>query len=102
MENETFIKPMYKCALCDSVYESVVERVKCEQTCLKKKEEEEKKAAAEKKATEKKLRKEAVDEAVANAFRLINAYTEDYGSYEYDKNIVKNCVWPSRIWHYFG
>lgn len=102
MENETYVKPMFKCALCDSVYKTVPERVRCEQNCLKKKEEEEKRAAAEKKAAEKKLRKEAVDEAVANAFRLVNAYTEDYGSYEYDTNIVKDCVWPSKIWHYFG
>lgn len=102
MENKTYAKPMYKCALCDSIYESVEGRVKCEQSCLKKKAEEEKRLAAEKKAAEKKIRKEAVDEAVANAFRLINAYTNDYGSYEYDSDTVKDCIWPSRIWHYFG
>jgi hypothetical protein len=90
------------CAICGKEHESVLERAKCEIECAKKKEESEKRAAAEKKVAEKKLRKEAVDEAVANAFRLINAYTDDYGSYEYDTNIIKECVWPSRIWHYFG
>ena len=102
MENKTYTKPMYKCAICDSIYENIAERVKCEQSCLKKKQEEEKKAATEKKMAEKKIRKEAVDEAVANAFRLVNAYMKDYGSYEYDRNVVEDCVWPSRIWHYFG
>lgn len=102
MENVTYAKPMYKCAICDSVYENIAERTRCEQSCLKKKAEEEKRIAAEKKAAEKKIRKEAVDEAVMNAFRLINAYTNDYGSYEYDADTVKDCIWPSRIWHYFG
>lgn len=102
MENKTYAKPMYKCALCDSVYESVIERMKCEQACLKKKEEEEKKAAAEKKLAEKKMRKEAVDEAVANAFRLTSAFIKDYGAYEYGDDIVKDSILPNRIWHYFG
>ena len=93
---------IFTCALCGKEYNSILDRATCEINCAKKKEEEEKKAAAEKRAAEKKLRKEAVDEAVANAFRLVNAYTEDYGSYEYDTNIVKDCVWPSKIWHYFG
>ena len=102
MENKTYAKPMYKCALCDSVYENVAERMQCEQTCLKKKEEEEKKAAAEKKLAEKKMRKEAADEAVMNAFRLVSAFIKDYGSYEYGDDIVKDFTLPSRIWHYFG
>lgn len=102
MENKTYAKPMYKCALCDSVYESVAERTKCETACIKKKEEEEKKAAAEKKLAEKKMRKEAVDEAVTNAFRLVRAYMRDYGSYDYDEESVQDCIWPSKIWHYFG
>ena len=102
MENKTYAKPMYKCALCDSVYESVVERAKCETLCIKKKEEEEKKAAAEKKLAEKKMRKEAVDEAVTNACRLTRAYIYDYGSYDYEGESAQDCIWPSKIWHYFG
>ena len=102
MENKTYAKPMYKCALCDSIYESVIERAQCEMACIKKKEEEEKKAAAEKKVAEKKLRKEAVDEAVMNAFRLANAYAEDYGTYEFEPDSVNGYIWPNKIWHYFG
>ena len=62
----------------------------------------EKKAAAEKKLAEKKMRKEAVDEAVANAFRLARAYIRDYGSYDYEGETDRDCIWPSKIWHYFG
>lgn len=102
MDNKTYAKPMYKCALCDSIYESIEERVHCEQACLKKKHEEEKKAAVERKLAEKKIRKEAVDESVANTFRLVNAYIKDFGSYEYDDVSIDDCIWPSRIWHYFG
>lgn len=92
----------YRCGVCGKCYEDIESRSKCEMSCLKKREEEEKKIAAEKKAAEKKIRKEAVDEAVANAFRLVNAYIEDYGPYEYDTNVLKNHIWPSKIWHYFG
>ena len=98
MKNETYAKPMYKCGICDAVYDSISERSNCEKSCLKNKCEEERQAAAKKKAEEKKMRKEAVDEAVENALRLINAYTSDYGHYEYNEN----CIWPSKIWHYFG
>jgi hypothetical protein len=90
------------CALCGKEYTHVFDRAQCEIECTKKKEEEEKKVAAAKKAAEKKLRKEAVDEAVANTVRLVNAYINDFGSYEYAPNAVKDCIWPSRIWHYFG
>lgn len=95
---------IFTCAICGKEHESILNRAKCEIECTKKKEEEEKKAVAKKKAAEKKIRKEAVDEAVAKTFRLINAYIDDYGSYDYDTNIVKESelVWPSRIWHYFG
>ena len=40
-------KPMYKCAICGEVYDSIAQRMNCEQTCLKKQEEEAKKAAEE-------------------------------------------------------
>ena len=93
---------IFTCALCGKEYDSILERATCEINCTKKKEEEEKKVAAEKKAVEKKLRKEAVDEAVANAVRLVKAYMNDYGSYSYDGETSQDCIWPSRIWHYFG
>ena len=34
-------KPMYKCAICGGVYDSIAQRMNCEQTCFKKQEEEE-------------------------------------------------------------
>lgn len=101
MENEAYVRPVFVCALCDTAYESVVERMQCEQSCLKNKEEEEKRAAAEKKIAEKKLRKDGVDAAIENALRLINAYIEDYGSYEYDQYGTKNHTCHSRTLHYF-
>lgn len=51
-----------------------------------------KKAAeeAERKRTElakaKETRKKEVDDAIAHAFELLNAYTEDYGSYNYEED----------------
>ena len=101
MENQTYAKPMYKCALCDSIYESIEGRAKCEQSCLKKKVDEEKRAAAEKRLAEQKLRKEAVDDAIRRAAKLANDYTKDYGHYEYEGEIVENIFWPNKIWHLF-
>lgn len=92
----------FTCAICGKEHNSILSRATCEIECAKKKEEEEKRAAAEKKIAEKKIRQEAVDEAVSNAFRLINTFIEDYGSYEYSPENTHDYVWPSRIWHYFG
>ena len=102
MENKICAKPMYKCGICSEIYETVQERMNCEMSCVKKQEEAEKKAAAERKLAEKKMRKEAVDEAMANAFRLARAYMYDYGTYEYDEEAIQDLLIPSRIWHYFG
>lgn len=93
---------VFICALCGKEYAHVFDRAQCEIECTKKKAEEEKKAAAEKKMAEKKIRKEAVDEAVINTIRLIRAYMNDFGSYEYKPDNTKDYVWPSKIWHYFG
>ena len=101
-DNKTYKKPTYQCGICGTTHFSVQERMNCEMACVKKQKEEEKKAAAEKKMAEKKMRKEEVDEAVANAFRLTSAFIKDYGAYEYGDDIVKDSILPSRIWHYFG
>lgn len=95
-------QPQYRCAICDQEYDTIAKRTNCEQACLKKQAEEEKRAAAEKKKAEQKIRKEAVDEAVATAVRLMASYMQDYGSYEYDENNGGIPMWPSKIWHYFG
>ena len=101
-EKNVYCKPAYKCGICGKKHDNVISRANCELACHKKKEEDEKRAAAEKKLAEKKLRKEAVDEAVMNAFRLTSAFIKDYGSYEYGEDIVQDCILPNRIWHYFG
>lgn len=93
---------IFICAICGKEYNSILNRAQCEINCTKKIEEEEKRVAAEKKVAEKKMRREAVDEAMANAFRLAKAYIKDYGSYSYDGEANSDCIWPSKIWHYFG
>ena len=102
MENNMYTKPMYKCAVCDSVYESISERMKCEQTCLKRQEEEAKKAAELKKQQEHAARKADADAKVKAALEAVNAYTKDYGFYTYGGD-VSNMIdaFPSKLLHYF-
>lgn len=100
MENK---KPMYNCGICGEVYDSIPERVKCEQACLKKQEEEAKKAAEAKKNAEKNVRKKEVMAAIENANELLRDFVKDYGSYElyYDVNNVNDekWFWPSKLLH---
>lgn len=83
MENQIYNKPMYKCGICGEVYDSIPERMNCEQKCLKKQEEEIKKAAEAKKKEEQNKRKNEVDKAFENAYKLKDAYVNDYGYYFY-------------------
>lgn len=103
MENNMYTKPMYKCAICDSVYESVSDRMKCEQKCLKRQEEEAKKAAALKKQQEHDARKADTDAKVKAAIDAVNAYTKDYGFYTYDGDPVSllGDISPSKLLHHF-
>ena len=55
MENQMFAKPMYKCAICDKVYDNVADRAACETKCVKRVEEETKKTAEAKRTEEKKI-----------------------------------------------
>ena len=96
--NNIYAKPAYKCALCEEVYDSVQARTNCEMACLKKQQEEERKAAEAKKRAEKDARHAEVFEALKTASDLLSAYTEDYGPYEYEGS---DCIWPSKLWHYF-
>lgn len=82
MENQIYNKPMYKCGICDEIYPTIAERMKCEQSCLKKQEEEEKKIAEKKKKAEQITRKAEVEAAVKHTNELIHAYIKDYGSYD--------------------
>lgn len=80
-ENKAAFKPMYKCGVCDKVYDSILDRAKCEIECSRREEEAAKKAAEEKKKLEKATRKKELDDAIARAEELLNNYVKDYGSY---------------------
>ena len=111
MENNMYFKPQYKCAICGEIYDDLKKRINCETACLKKQEEEEKRAMEAKKKEEQAVRKAEVDELIKKTAEAIEKYVEDYGGYEfeleedYEINLEENCecdcMWPSRIMHYF-
>lgn len=105
-ENNIYSKPMYKCAICDKVYESVQERMNCEMKCIKKQQEEEKAAAEAKKKAEKDARQQEVSAALDNVYALVNKYVEDYGSFTYNGkykglDMLNMDFFPSKLWHHF-
>jgi len=71
-------KPMCKCAVCGEVYDSIAQRMNCEQTCLKKRAEEERKAAEAKKAAEYEARVAEVDMAFDKAYDLQKKLEADF------------------------
>ena len=93
MENKVCAKPMYKCAVCGEVYDSIAQRMNCEQTCLKKQEEEERKAAEAKKAAEYETRVKEVNMAFEKAYELRDKLVEDYGECKYQRkfNSIDEC-----------
>ena len=91
----------YQCGICGQSYDSVLQRAQCEIACAEKVEAEAKKAAEEKKKEEQKIRKAEVDTAFENLHKLVSAYVEDYGYYNYDDNQKGNFYWPSRLWNHF-
>ena len=100
------MKQQYKCAICDSIYESVQERMSCEMACVKKQQEAEKKAAEKKMKEEKDARQKEVSAALDNAYALISKYVEDYGSFEYKGkykglDMLNLDFFPSKLWHHF-
>ena len=105
-ENKIYNKPMYKCAICDSVYEYVQDRTNCEMACVKKQQEEEKKAAAAKLKAEKDERFAETSAALDNALALVNKCVEDYGTFEYrgkykGLDLLNMDFFPSKLWHHF-
>ena len=90
MENKMYAKPQYKCAICETIYDELKDRVNCETKCIKKQEEEAKKAAELKKKAEHDAREADVDAKVKAAIEAITAYTKDYGFYTYanEKDIL--------------
>lgn len=102
MENQMFAKPMYKCGICDKMFDNVVDRANCELACAKRVEEEAKKAAEAKKMEEQKMRKAEVDAAVSIAFDLMDKYIEDFDHYEFkpetkhcDEDLLDSLLWLS-------
>lgn len=102
MENKMYSRPMYKCGICDAVYDSIAERTKCETACLKKQEEEARIAAEAKKKEEYEARHKEVDEAVLHTVKLVEAFMNDYGHYQFksEEPILSDFL-PSRLMHYF-
>ena len=84
MENKMYSKPQYKCAICDTIYDDLRERVACETKCLKHQEEEEKKAAELKKKEEQAARHAEVTKLINDARVALNKYVDDYGVYDYE------------------
>lgn len=101
-KKEVKCKFTYQCGICGKSYDNVLGRAQCEIDCSKKIEEEAKKAAESKKKEEQKARKAEVDEAFETLHKLMTAYVNDYGHYEYsDGGEDTNFHWPSRLWHSF-
>lgn len=92
----------YKCGICGSEYNNVLDRAQCEITCAKKLEAEAKAAEETKKREEQKMRKDAIDEGIKRLHKMLTDYVNDYGHYEYgDGGENTNFYWPSRLWHNF-
>lgn len=106
-DNKMYTQPMYKCAICGAIHESIPARIKCETMCYQKQELEAKKAAEAKKKAEQTARKKEVDDAFDKAMQLREAYLKDYDtySYEYSKvsNKLENNEWLNgkSLWHFF-
>ena len=83
MENKMYTTPKYKCGVCSTVYDSIEDRMNCEQTCIAKQKVEAKRVAEEKRKAEQEARKAELDMAIENVIKLKNAYIKDYGSYRY-------------------
>jgi hypothetical protein len=93
---------IYQCSICGAFHDYVIDRAKCEIACAEKAEKEAKAAAEAKKKEEQKVRKAEVDAAFKHLHKLMSAYVNDYGHYEYrDDGEDTNFYWPSRAWHRF-
>ena len=75
---------LYECAFCGRTYDTIKDRMACEQACAKRVAEEEAKAAEEKKKAEYDKRKAEVDAAVKKANELTRAFARDYGEYHFE------------------
>ena len=76
-------KKNYKCGLCGKEYETIAERAKCEMTCVDKQLAIEEKVKKEKAKQVQEERRQEVVAALHHARELLDAYTDDYGSFSY-------------------
>lgn len=83
-------KETYKCGICGTEHNNVLDRAKCELACFKKQQEEERKLAEAKKEAEKAARYLEVDKAIEHASDLLVKVMKDYGSYQYKGKDVSN------------
>lgn len=77
-------KKLYKCALCGKEYETIPERARCESACVDKQLKLEEKAKKEKAKQEQETRRQEVITAIKHVYELLDAYTKEYGSFQYD------------------
>lgn len=93
------MKKAYECGICNKLYTSIEERMKCETKCVaERKAEEEKRKKAELEEA-KKARKEEVDAAYRNYLELRSAYLKDYGHYTF--SFLRNGENESSDWEDF-
>lgn len=101
--NNIYGKLQYKCGICGNVYDSIEDRMKCEQACIHKKKEAAKKAEAEKLIKEKEARKKELDEALKHAGKLLKAWNKDYGYYHTIEPVLNtsDAFWLSKLNEFF-
>ena len=99
-EHKIYCSPAYKCGICGTEHQSVLDRARCEIACTERVEAEAKAATEAKKQEEKNTRKAEVDYAFENLHRLMTEFVKDYGHYEYDGETT-NFAWPSKLYHRF-
>lgn len=83
MENENNIiaKPMYKCAICEKIYDNIKDRNSCETNCIAKAEKAAKQEKLNKLLKEKEIRTKEIDEALNHVEVLLKEYIKDYKIY---------------------
>jgi hypothetical protein len=102
-DNKICCKPQFKCSICGKIYDKPIDRAKCEIDCTKKQEEDAKRLLEEKKKAEQKARHAEVTKAIDDAYKLLDKYMKDYGTYHYNGNnlSILDDVLPSKFLHYF-
>lgn len=83
-------KEVYKCGICGAEYNNIPDRMNCERNCFEKQREEAKRIAEAKKKAEKERRQAEVDKAIKDVSQLIENFIKDYGSYEYEGEVINN------------